>query len=201
MDKKHDASIHHRSLTGRPLLGSLAVLLALAVVVALNGRSGLPAIAVAQEALLDPVAVVNEVGPAVVTVLNKQREEHLLLPATEEVAGSGSGFFLDEQGHIVTNSHVVADGDAFEVILADGSARQATLVGEPTPSATWRSCSIEGDLCRPWRRWATRRRWSPGSRCWPSAQRSGSFTNTVTGGIVSAIGRSLARTRPIPACT
>ena len=48
--------------------------------------------------------------------------------------GSGSGFVYDDQGHIVTNNHVVAAADAFEVVFADGSRHRATLVGTDVDS-------------------------------------------------------------------
>ncbi|MGH7377485.1 MAG: S1C family serine protease, partial [Candidatus Methylomirabilales bacterium] len=44
-------------------------------------------------------------------------------------AGTGSGFLIDEQGHIVTNNHVVEDARSLEVTLADGTKVPATLVG------------------------------------------------------------------------
>ncbi len=44
-------------------------------------------------------------------------------------AGSGSGFFWDGQGHIVTNFHVIEGGDRFSVTLADGTDWLADLVG------------------------------------------------------------------------
>jgi len=43
--------------------------------------------------------------------------------------GSGSGFVWDDQGHIVTNFHVIADGSRFRVTLADGSEWDAEVVG------------------------------------------------------------------------
>ena len=44
--------------------------------------------------------------------------------------GSGSGFVIDTQGHIVTNDHVVADATSFQVRLGDkGKLVDATLVG------------------------------------------------------------------------
>ena len=48
--------------------------------------------------------------------------------------GSGSGFVYDDEGHIVTNNHVVAAADAFEVVFADGSRHRATLVGTDVDS-------------------------------------------------------------------
>ena len=44
--------------------------------------------------------------------------------------GSGSGFVWDDRGHVVTNYHVIAGGQAARVTLADRSVYAATLVGE-----------------------------------------------------------------------
>ncbi|MCO6388615.1 Do family serine endopeptidase [Aliihoeflea sp. 40Bstr573] len=41
----------------------------------------------------------------------------------------GSGFFISEDGYVVTNNHVVRDGSAFTVVLDDGSELKAELVG------------------------------------------------------------------------
>jgi S1-C subfamily serine protease len=43
--------------------------------------------------------------------------------------GLGSGFVWDEEGHIVTNNHVVANASEIEVTFADGVAVPAELVG------------------------------------------------------------------------
>jgi S1-C subfamily serine protease len=43
--------------------------------------------------------------------------------------GTGSGVVVDQQGHIVTNAHVIRDARAIEVTLADGSQWPAKLVG------------------------------------------------------------------------
>ena len=44
-------------------------------------------------------------------------------------AATGSGFVIDGTGLIVTNNHVIEDGDTFDVILADGTRLSATLLG------------------------------------------------------------------------
>jgi S1-C subfamily serine protease len=44
--------------------------------------------------------------------------------------GSGSGFVLDETGHIVTNQHVVDGAEDISVRFAGGSRETAELVGE-----------------------------------------------------------------------
>jgi 2-alkenal reductase len=43
--------------------------------------------------------------------------------------GAGSGFILDETGHIVTNNHVVADADAVTVVFFNGLEAEAEIVG------------------------------------------------------------------------
>jgi len=67
-----------------------------------------------------------------------------LLPSTvqivadhdgEPLSATGSGFVLDNQGHIVTNNHVIsgaADGGDIEVIDHNGERHKATLVGRST---------------------------------------------------------------------
>ena len=51
--------------------------------------------------------------------------------------GSGSGFFLDSTGHILTNNHVISlaarEGASINVRLANGKTYDATLVGRDVP--------------------------------------------------------------------
>ncbi|MBL0371094.1 Do family serine endopeptidase [Rhizobium sp. KVB221] len=41
----------------------------------------------------------------------------------------GSGFFISEDGYLVTNNHVVDGGSAFTVVLADGTEMDAKMIG------------------------------------------------------------------------
>jgi len=41
----------------------------------------------------------------------------------------GSGFFIDTQGHIITNNHVIQDADEVSVILHDDTRLEAKVVG------------------------------------------------------------------------
>lgn len=49
-------------------------------------------------------------------------------------SGTGTGFVYDEAGHIVTNNHVVSEGQNYEIIFADGSRQRADLVGADVDS-------------------------------------------------------------------
>lgn len=44
-------------------------------------------------------------------------------------SGQGSGFFISEDGFLVTNSHVVGNGSAFTIITSDGEEYDAELIG------------------------------------------------------------------------
>ncbi|PHI19306.1 2-alkenal reductase [Lewinellaceae bacterium SD302] len=49
---------------------------------------------------------------------------------SEIPSGSGSGFVWDRKGHIITNFHVIKGASKATVTLGDGSAYEATLVGQ-----------------------------------------------------------------------
>lgn len=56
-------------------------------------------------------------------------EDSVRFRATEIARGSGSAFVWDAAGHIVTNFHVVEQGNAWKVTLSDQSSWDAKLVG------------------------------------------------------------------------
>jgi len=48
----------------------------------------------------------------------------------ESSSGTGSGFVIDRQGHILTNYHVVEGAQSLQVKLYDGSTHDARVIGE-----------------------------------------------------------------------
>ncbi|MEM5517869.1 Do family serine endopeptidase [Henriciella sp. AS95] len=50
-------------------------------------------------------------------------------PRTREARSLGSGFFISDQGYIVTNNHVIDGATEIEVVLEDGRELEASLVG------------------------------------------------------------------------
>ena len=57
---------------------------------------------------------------------------------------TGSGFFIDANGLIVTNDHVIADADVIEVTLADGKKFPASIVGRD-PKTDLALLQVEAD--------------------------------------------------------
>jgi putative serine protease PepD len=74
------------------------------------------------------IGVYRQASPAVVHIASVALAYDFFFNVVPQT-GTGSGFILDEQGHIVTNNHVVADARSLEVTLADGTKTPATLVG------------------------------------------------------------------------
>lgn len=70
-------------------------------------------------------SIYNQAAPSVVSIVTSERREGLgFLPLS-----SGSGFILDQQGHIVTNFHVVDGADRVVVNMFDGTIVRAEVVG------------------------------------------------------------------------
>src|SRR5574341_92071 len=80
------------------------------------------------------IAVFQEVAPSVVFITSKTiRQSLFFMDAYEVPAGSGSGFLWDNQGHIVTNYHVVENANSLTVTLSDHASYDAEIVGvEPS---------------------------------------------------------------------
>lgn len=107
-----------------------------------SGPTAVPQIATAEPVPLGPtptliamdadaieqllVDVYRRVSPAVVHVEITDSDRTFLGRAQ---TGSGSGFVLDQDGHVVTNNHVVRDAERVQVIFNGGQQFDAEVVG------------------------------------------------------------------------
>lgn len=74
----------------------------------------------------DIQAVAEKVRPAVVFVGIEANLRNFSQPVP---VGNGSGAIIDNQGHILTNNHVVEQAQALKVTLPDGRSFDAKLIG------------------------------------------------------------------------
>ncbi len=132
---------------------------------------------------------VEKVGPAVVTVLAKNPDQRTRFGIVSGGVSSGSGVFISNDGYVLTNNHVIEDAESYSVVLANGSEIAAKLIGadpysdlavlkvDDTPPAVAQFGS--SDLLK------------PGETVIAIGSPLGDFKNTVTAGVISAVGRSL----------
>ncbi len=78
-------------------------------------------------------AVAKKVMPSVVGITTVEVEEHFFFGPTK-TSGVGTGVIVDERGYILTNSHVVGDGNAEEVtvLFHDGKQLKADVLWNET---------------------------------------------------------------------
>jgi len=74
------------------------------------------------------VPIAEKVSPSIVAISLKTKSRDFF-GRVYEGSGTGSGIIIDNQGHIVTNNHVVDGANDITVILSDGKQLEATLVG------------------------------------------------------------------------
>jgi len=75
------------------------------------------------------IDAVNKVKPAVVTVINQMQPQRGYFGRSVTPTASGSGVIIDSKGYIVTNNHVIDGEQSLQVVFADGSKADATVVG------------------------------------------------------------------------
>ena len=132
---------------------------------------------------------VQKVGPAVVTIVGTVPGQQTIFGMTEDGKVSGSGFFISDQGYIITNNHVVDGTKDVSIILSDGAEQSATIVGTD-PYSDIAVLKTDGsvpavvtlgnsDLLK------------PGESVIAIGSPLGDFKNSVTVGVVSATGRSI----------
>jgi 2-alkenal reductase len=132
---------------------------------------------------------VKKVGPAVVTVVATIPGQMTFFGPTSDQTVSGTGFFITDQGYILTNNHVVEGTKQVNIILSDGTQQSATIVGTDqysdiavlktdgkVPAVVTLGNSDKLD---------------PGESVIAIGSPLGDFKNTVTVGVVSATGRSI----------
>ena len=136
------------------------------------------------------IDVVKRAAPAVVTIINQQQPTKDIFGNT--VPGStaeGSGFVIDRRGDIVTNNHVVDQAQSLKVVFSDGHSAPAQLVrADLSTDLAVVKVSVPVPGIVPF---GDSSKLQPGEPVIAIGSALGEFRNTVTSGVVSALGRTI----------
>lgn len=135
-------------------------------------------------AIIDAVA---KVSPSVVSIVSTRNVQSFFGMVQEQ--GAGTGFVIKSTGLIATNKHVVSDQATYKVLTADGKSYDATVVAQDPLNdlalvkinATGLKAVELGDSDK----------LKVGQQVIAIGNALGEYQNTVTRGIVSAIGRTI----------
>jgi S1-C subfamily serine protease len=126
------------------------------------------------------IGAVEKAGPAVV---------HIGVLKGNKPAGVGSGLVVASDGLILTNSHVVSGAGAIKVSMADGQRSDARVIGED-PHSDIAVLRTDVHLAAPSLSFFDSKAIHKGQIAIAIGNPLG-FEQTVTAGVVSAIGRSM----------
>ena len=122
------------------------------------------------------VAVIRQVLPSVVLIRTSQ--------------GLGSGVVFDNQGHIVTNAHVVGTAKRFQVTASNQSAPMAASLVGSYPGNDLAVIKLDGSTSLPPAKFADSAKLDVGDITLAMGNPLG-LASSVTNGIVSALGRTV----------
>jgi S1-C subfamily serine protease len=137
------------------------------------------------------IELFREASPSVVFITSIElRREIFSMNVFEIPQGAGSGFIWNEEGHLVTNYHVIRNASAVEVTLADQSTWPAKFVGaEPDKDLAVLKIDAPASRLRPIPV-GTSSDLLVGQSVFAIGNPFG-FDQTLTTGLVSALGRDI----------
>ncbi|TSC52990.1 MAG: Uncharacterized protein CEO40_98 [Parcubacteria group bacterium LiPW_72] len=135
------------------------------------------------------IAAVKKISPAVVSVIST-RDARGFFGDVFQQKGGGTGFILTNDGLIATNKHVVADtGAKYTVVTSDGKNYEAQILARD-PSNDFAVIKIQAENL-PVAELGNSGDLEVGQKVIAIGNTLGEYQNTVTTGVVSAIGRSV----------
>lgn len=137
------------------------------------------------------VDVVEQASPSVVSIAATQQRFNLFNPQpTEEEQGIGTGFIISENGLILTNKHVVSSDEIeYSVITNDGTSYEIKEIYRD-PSNDLALVIIDADNLKPLEL-GDSDSLQVGQFVIAIGNALGEFSNTVTTGVVSGLGRGV----------
>ncbi len=147
---------------------------------------------VVQSAAADEQVVIDiyaRVSPAVVHITSRIIVRDFFYGDVPQ-EGTGSGFVIDQQGHIVTNNHVVENAEKITVTLSDETSVEARVVGtDPSTDLAVVQIDVPADKLHPVEL-GTSTNLRVGQRAIAIGNPFG-LDRTLTTGVISSLGRPL----------
>ncbi|HLV00618.1 MAG TPA: trypsin-like peptidase domain-containing protein [Acidobacteriota bacterium] len=135
------------------------------------------------------IQIYEALSRSVVNITSTRLEFNFFLQPVPR-PGVGSGFFVDSEGHILTNYHVIEDAETLEVTLWDESKADAQVVGvDPINDVALLKIDCSAGECRPIKL-AADKELKVGQKVLAIGNPFG-LQRTLTTGIISSLGRSL----------
>jgi S1-C subfamily serine protease len=132
--------------------------------------------------------VASRAGRAVVTIINHENPQQSVFGTVPGGTAEGSGFIVNKKGDIVTNNHVIVGAHSLTVVFYDGHKAPGELIHADSLSdlAVVRvKTPVPGILH------FSAAQLQPGQPVMAIGSALGQFRNSVTAGVVSALGRTI----------
>jgi serine protease Do len=136
------------------------------------------------------VAVAESASPAVVTLTVGSAAQSGYGPFSVPTTGVGSGFVFDASGLILTNAHVIEGSDRITVTFKDGSELPGTVVASDT-QRDLAVVKVDAPTALPTIPIGNASALKVGQQVIAIGSPLGTFTESVTSGILSATGRTI----------
>lgn len=148
----------------------------------------------AEPTVAAPTPTRLEITNAIASAAERGRASAVRIESSRRVAGGlqrdvGSGVVMDQQGHIVTNAHVVIGTESLKVILPDGTERSALLIGHDYPFTDVAVLQISPGGLTPIER-GDSGALVPGETVLAIGETLSEFQGSVTVGVVSGVNRT-----------
>jgi 2-alkenal reductase len=155
-----------------------------------GGQSPAQDVSTANSPPLSWVQVARLAEPAVVTIINQQLpQQDIFGNSVPGGTAEGSGFIIDRKGDIVTNNHVVLNAQSLTIVFSDGHKASAQVVrADPTRDLAVVRVGVPVPAVL---HFGNSNALQPGEPVLAIGSALGDYRNTVTAGVVSALGRTI----------
>ena len=139
-------------------------------------------------------SVVDQVSPAVVSILTETQVRNYFFGQNQTSTGAGTGMIVTEDGYIITNSHVISDADRVTVVTDSGDTYEDVEVVGVDPLNDVAYLKIADVSGLPTVTLGDSKSIATGQPVLAIGNALGVYQNSITQGIISGTGRTVTAT-------